>query len=187
MAQIKPNQFLAIARIIRPQGRCGEVIAEQLTDFPERFGGLRNVYLEAAEQPPTSMLLQSAWQHKGRIVLKFAGIESIEAASRLRNRHVLIPFEERVPLPEDSYYWSELVGCRIVLSAHNRVAGVEEIGTITAVEPTGGVALLHVARDARGKGELLIPFARAICKHIDPAARRIEIDPPEDLLGLNDD
>jgi 16S rRNA processing protein RimM len=184
VAENVPSQFLAVARIIRPQGRRGEVIAELTSDFPNRFSTLKSVYLENHEQPPSPAILESAWKHKGRIVLKLVGIDTIDAASRLRGRYVLIPFAERVRLPEDSYYWSELVGCRVVLST--RDCG-RELGSVTAIEPTGGVALLHVAPEAGGNEELLIPFARAICKRIDPEAKMIEIDPPEDLLTLNSD
>jgi 16S rRNA processing protein RimM len=177
------HQFLAIARIIRPWGRRGEVIAEGITDFPERFSTLRRAYLENPQQQPSPVVLEEAWPHKGRIVLKLAGVESITAASHLRNRHVLIPFEQRMQLPEDSYYWSELVGCFVVLVSDHST----NIGRVTAVEPTAGVPLLHVARNVSGRRELLIPFARAICTRIDRGARLIEIDPPEDLLNLNDD
>jgi 16S rRNA processing protein RimM len=184
VAENEPSRFLAVARIIKPQGRRGEVIAELTSDFPDRFSTLRSVYLQTREEAPSPALLENVWKHKGRIVLKFAGIDSIDAALCLRNRYVLIPFEERVQLPEDSYYHSELVGCRVLLSS-DQTAG--KLGIVTSVEPTGGVPVLHVARDVSGKNELLIPFARAICKRIDPEARVIEIDPPEDLLTLNDD
>jgi 16S rRNA processing protein RimM len=183
VAENEPSRFLAVARITRPQGRRGEVIAELASDFPDRFSALKSVYLENDGQAPSPVLLEDTWKHKGRIVLKFAGVNTIEAASRLRGRHVLIPFQDRTPLPEDSYYWSELVGCRVVLTADQRR---DQLGTVTGVEPTGGVTLLHVAPNASGKNELLIPFARAICKRIDPEAKTIEIDPPEDLLTLNE-
>jgi 16S rRNA processing protein RimM len=179
----EPIQFLAVAVIIRPQGRSGEVIAELATDFPDRLSTLRSVYLETPGQSPSPALIENVWNHKGRIVLKFGGVDTIDAASHLRGRHVLIPFEKRSPLPENTYYWSELVGCRVVLRSP-RPGG--ELGTVTAVEPTGGVALLHVLPDASGKDEVLIPFAQAICTRIDMKARMIEIDPPEDLLKLND-
>lgn len=184
MVKSEPSQFLAIARIVKPQGRRGEVIAELATDFPDRFNALRNVYLENPGKSPFPALLENVWKHKSRIVLKFAGIDTIEAASHLRGALVLIPSSERVDLPENSYYWSELVGCRVVLSSPKPAS---RIGTVTAVEPTGGVALLHVAPDASGKKEVLVPFTRAICKRIDTQSRTIEIDPPEDLLNLNDE
>lgn len=177
--------YLAIARILKPQGRRGEVFAEIMTDFPQRFQALNQVYLEGAgnaSHAPRSIGLEDAWPHKGQMVLKFAGVDTIDEAERLRGLHVLIPFEERVPLPQGSYYWSELQGCRVAIEIDG---ATEEIGTVTGVEPTAGVPLLHIARNAPGHDEVLVPLARDICKKIDPEAKRIVINPPEDLLDLN--
>lgn len=55
-----------------------------------------------------------------------------------------------------------------------------------AVEPTAGVPLLHIERGASGRQEILIPLAEEICTKVDPEAKLITIDPPEDLLELND-
>jgi len=172
--------FVAVARIVRPQGRRGEVAAEILSDFPERFRELRRVLVENPGQPPEPLDLENVWPHKGRLVLKFAGVDTIDQASRLRGRHVLIPLQERMSLPEHRYYLWELEGCRIVAE---RQGVRREVGTVTSVEPTGGVDLLHVATP---RGEVLIPLAQAICVRIDPEAGEIVIDPPEDLLELND-
>lgn len=83
--------YLTIARIIRPQGRKGEVAAEILTDFPERFGLLSRVFLETPGQAPQPVTVESGWLHKGRVVLKFSGIDSIDSASRLRGLQVFVP------------------------------------------------------------------------------------------------
>jgi len=177
--QTAAGQFLTIARVIRPQGRRGEVAAEILTDFPARFEKLRSAFLEAPGETPRPVTVESAWRHKGRVILKFRGIDSIEHASRLRGSHLVIPREERAPLPAHHYYLWELPGCRVVEKHEG-----QEIGTVTDVELTKGVALLHVAR-REGKGEVLIPLAQEICTRIDPESHTIVIDPPEDLLELN--
>ncbi len=174
------DQFLAIARIVRPQGRHGEVVAELLTDFPARFQTLPRVFLETAGGEAEAVGLERSWPHKGRMVLQLAGVDSIESASRLRGRLVLVPREERVPLPPHHYYVWELRGCSVVREDD----GVEsQVGTVRDVEATGGVDLLHVET---ARGEVLVPLAQAICKRIDLAARKIVIDPPEDLLELNE-
>lgn len=174
--------FLAIACILKTQGRRGEVCAQILTDFPDRFHGLRRVYVENPGNPPRELRLESAWPHKGRIVLKFSGVNSIDEAEALRGLYVLIPSEERVPLADNSYYWSELCGCSVVTGLPGAWT---EIGIVESVEPTPGTALLHVARkDARG--EVLIPLAEEICTRIDPASKIIVVNPPENLLELND-
>lgn len=172
--------FLAVARIIRPQGRRGEVAAEILTDFPQRFSALRQVHLERAGGPPEPVRVENFWPHKGRVVLKFAGVDSIDQAQRLRGQQVMIPRSERMPLAAHQYYVWELQGCKIIVE---RQGAASEVGTVTDVEPTGGVDLLHVRTR---RGEVLIPLAQAICRRIDTQAKTIVIDPPEDLLELND-
>ena len=172
--------FAAVAWIARPQGRHGEVAAELLSDFPERFRNLRHVFVGNPGERPEPLDLENVWPHKGRLVLKFAGVDTIDQASRLRGRHVLIPLQERMPLPQHRYYVGDLKGCRVVIE---RQGVRREVGTVTDVEPTGGVDVLHVAAP---RGEVLIPLAQAICVHIDPEAGEIVIDPPEDLLGLNE-
>ena len=174
-----PEQFLAIARIVKPQGRRGEVAAEILTDFPARFDSLRQVFVECPGRQPKSAVVESTWRHKGRIILKFAGVDSIDEAQRLRSLHILIRREERAELPAHHYYVSDLVGCRVITERE----GHRELGTVTDVEPTGGVDLLHVKRlDGR---ELLIPLAEAVCTRIDLEGKLIVVEPPEALLDLN--
>jgi len=189
--------FLAIARLIRPQGRRGEMAAEILTDVRGRFDKLRSAFLEQPGAEPSSVKVENAWLHKGRVVLKLAGVDSIDEANRLRGRLILLPPSERATLETHQYYVWELEGCRVVRD----LDGVTmEIGIVTEVESTEGVPLLHVApikaeakdnadieerEKARPREELLIPLAQTICERIDIEAKLIVIDPPEDLLELN--
>jgi len=174
------GKYLAVAHILRPQGRKGEVAAEILTDFPTRFQQVQTALLEAPGQPPKPVTLESSWLHKGQIILKFAGIDSIESASGLRGSELLIPWERRAPLLPHQYYLCELQGCRVIWERKG-----EEVGSVVEVEPTGGVDVLHVRRPD-GKSEVLIPLAQEICTRIDLANGTIVIDPPDELLSLND-
>jgi 16S rRNA processing protein RimM len=178
---------LAVARLVKTQGRRGEVLAEILTDFPGRFQELREAFLgneshhaEVVNAEPVK--IEDAWPHKGGMVLKFSGVDSISQALRLVGLHVLIPRQERAELPAHHYYLWELEGCRVVTE---RDGARSEVGTVTEVQRTGGVDVLHVARRDGRRGEVLIPLAQAICTRIDTEARIIVIDPPEDLLEVN--
>lgn len=171
--------FIAIARVVRPQGRKGEVLAEILTDFPSRFQDLQRAFLDDRGHPPQPVTVEHTWLHKGKVVLKLAGVGSIDDAESLRGRLVLVPAEEKIALSEGQYYLWELMGCRVVAQT-GEVR--EPLGTVTDIERTGGVDLLHVSDGSR---EVLVPFATSICKLIDPKSRLIVIEPPEDLLDLN--
>ncbi|MEJ2008734.1 MAG: ribosome maturation factor RimM [Acidobacteriota bacterium] len=171
--------FIAVAQIVRPQGRKGEVVAEILTDFPWRFKDLRRAFLDDPSSEPKVVTVEHSWLHKGRVVLKFAGTNTIDDAEKLRGRYVLIPEKEKIPLSTDQYYLWELTGCQVVVESEGTR---KPLGTVTDVERTGGVDLLHVSDNSR---DILIPFTQAICKTIDPDAKLIVIHPPEDLLDLN--
>jgi len=171
--------FVAIARIVRPQGRKGEVLAEILTDFPSRFKELRRAFLDDPGSRPRAVAVEDTWLHKGRVVLKLAGADSINDAETLRGRYVLVPEGEKVVLSSQQYYLWELMDCQVVVESGGTR---KSLGTVTEIERTGGADLLHVSDNSR---EILIPFAQAICKVIDPGAKLIVIEPPEDLLDLN--
>ncbi len=179
VANDEMHGFIAIAQVVRPQGRKGEVLAEILTDFPARFQALQQAFLDDPGKAPRAVTVENTWLHKGRVVLKFAGIGSINEAETLRGRYVLVPEEEKVALAAHQYYLWELEGCQVVAE---RDGARTPLGTVTEIERTAGGELLHVSDGSR---EVLVPFAQAICKVIDPEAGLIVIDPPEDLLDLN--
>lgn len=168
-----------LGRLIRPQGRRGEILADLLTEFPERFAERRRVYLvssETSSQPVREASLESHWLHKGRVVLKFAGVDSINDAEPLRGLLVAIPSSERAPLTNGSVYIGDLIGCEIF-----------DLNTSTTVGIIEGVdreAALLETKTPQGD-EILIPFARAYLVTMDLAAKRIEMRLPEGLLDIN--
>jgi 16S rRNA processing protein RimM len=162
-------------------GRRGELTGISLTSGPERFAGLERVYLfgEKAGSDPQCLELESVWEHRGQLVFKFRGVDSISDAERLERSEVRVPFSERAPLAGDEYYESDLVGCEVF----ERASG-ERLGVVTALEGHGGPPLLAVSSGS-AREPLLIPFARAICVEIDVAAKRIAVELPEGLKEIN--
>jgi 16S rRNA processing protein RimM len=188
---LSPNadDWVWLARIRRAQGRMGEVLAEILTDFPERFSERRQLWLLDSNSavlspaaPPVSreVELVAHWLHKGGVVLHFAGVDSISAAEQLAGLIVAVPRAQRIALPEDEVHIADLIGCAIF-----EVSGAEPvlIGQIENVDRTAGPVPLLIVQ--RTRGELLIPFAKSYLRRIDIAARRIEMALPEGLLDLN--
>lgn len=171
---------MILARLVRPQGRNGEVLSEILTDFPDRFADRKRLSLissETSEVPAREFVLEKHWLHKGRIVLKFAGIDSISDAETLRGLLVAIPASERATLPDDSVYIGDLIGCQIMdVSEHDRL-----VGTVTDVDREAGLLAIDTAD---GK-EALIPFAKAYLVRIDPGGKRIEMRLPAGLLEVD--
>ena len=145
------TEWIAIAFIQTTHGRRGEVSADPLTDFPERFRPGLQVALGAGEKR-RDLCVESVWFHKGRVILKFEGVDSIAEAETLRGASVQIPRTERFPLPAGRIYVSDLMGCSVVEQD-------EVLGKVVGWEETGAVPLLRV--DCSGE-EMLIPFTPAI-------------------------
>jgi 16S rRNA processing protein RimM len=175
--------WILLARIVRPQGRRGEVLADLFTDFPQHFAQ-RKLFL----RPPSATALEvmseakveSHWLHKGRVVLKFSHIDSISEAENLRGFDVVVAREERIPLEGDAVYVSDLLGVRVIDVSGG---GQQDAGEIIDVEPEGSGPAMLVIRTAAGE-ELLIPFVRAYLRKIDIDAKRLEMDLPVGLLAM---
>jgi len=169
------SELVVIARAVRPRGLKGELVAELLTDFPERFENLEELVLVSPTGERSTGRLENYWFQNDRVILKFADYDDVESAKELVGFEIAVPESERVPLPEDHYYDWELEGCTVK-------AGTQTIGKVTSVLRTGGVEILMVV-DEVGQ-ERLIPFADSIVVEIELAAKTITVDPPEGLLDL---
>jgi 16S rRNA processing protein RimM len=191
--------WVQVARIIRPRGNKGEVLAELLTDFPARLSSLLQIYLRGAQGEPRAIGLQNFWvdrNHPEHGIFHFEGCASINAAEKLRGLEVLLPIAERVKLPAGKYFVSDLIGCSVFenpvaeAKLSSPACAMEEaprvVGTVRDVffpgEGTAGTPLLQVQT---ATGELLVPLAEDICCSIDVAARRIDVTLPEGLSDLN--
>ena len=176
--------WVLLARIVRPQGRHGEVLADIFTDFPEHFTERKRLFLRppagAQAEAMREIRVESHWLHKGRVVLKFAQVDSIADAENLRGFEVVIPREERMPLAGDAVYVSDLLGVRVIDVSRG---GTEDAGEITDVEPEGAGPAMLVIRTQAGE-EMLIPFVRAYLRKIDLETKRLEMELPVGLLTM---
>jgi 16S rRNA processing protein RimM len=177
--------WVHIARLIRPQGRRGEVLAEILSDFPNRFAEMREAFLWRGDKhPPIPILLENSWLHKGKIVLKFAQVDSISAAEALRGADLVISAAERMPLQSDEVYISDLIGCECAEVPQDGDGPPHHLGTIRDVLRQEQTVDLLIVAGADGN-EYEIPFAKAYVLNIDLAARRVEMRLPAGLLEVN--
>jgi 16S rRNA processing protein RimM len=187
--------WIVLAHLLRPQGRKGELLAELLTDFPERFEDRARVFLappgfQGQPEEARTAEVVAHWlpvgKNEGRIVLHFAGIDSITEAESLAGKDVLIPAEERLPLKDDSVYISELVGST-VYDSDKLIGIVDDVQFATTADGSrrleDAAPLLEVT-SPNGE-EILIPFVKAFLVSVDPEIKRIEMKLPEGLIEIN--
>lgn len=167
------EELVSIARIAKTRGLKGEVVADLLTDFPERFEGLQGVTAKFPDGTLRELAIERYFFQKGRIVIKFSGVDSIESGEELRNADICVSEAEAVELQSDEFFDWQLEGCKVVTIAD------EPVGQVRELMRTGGTELLVVDGDDK---EYLIPFAESICLDVDIENKLIRIDPPEGLL-----
>jgi len=161
--------------VLRTQGRRGEVAAELRTASHERFPEGARVFALDRQDRRRELTVEDSWPHKGLVVLKFRGVESISDAEELAGCEIQVPRTERLPLPAGEVYVSDLVGCAVF----DRGA---EVGTVADVKFSSGDAPLLVVK--AGEKEHLLPFAEAYLVKLDTAGKRIEMELPPGILEL---
>jgi len=121
--------------------------------------------------------VEELWPHKGLLVLKFAGVDSISEAETLVGCELQVPRSQRSELRAGWNYVSDLVGCSVL--DHG-----SQIGRIEDVQFGAGEAPLLIVRDAAGR-PLEVPFAEAYLDGIDVERKQVRMKLPEGLLEVN--
>ena len=166
------GEWISIAVLGRPRGNRGELTAESLSSRPERFSQLKEVRL--LQESSAIFQVEEVWHHDGALVFRFAGVETISDAEKLRGAEVQVPRSERIELEPGEYFHSDLIGCEVRDRASDRL-----IGRVTNFEEYGGPPLIQI-----DGGRVMIPFVKAICVDIQPERKLIRVELPEGLEDL---
>ena len=170
------SQFVSIARIVRTHGVRGEVSAILLTDYPGRFRHLQKVYLSSEEKGSWEELQQYRF-HKGRIILKFRGRDRPEEVRDLLGCDLQISEIDRVELPDDTYFDSDLVGCQVF-------EGEQLLGEVVDLlkSSADSVNLVIATSDRQ---EIMVPLVKEFVLEIDIEEGRILVELPPGVRELS--
>jgi 16S rRNA processing protein RimM len=171
------SEFITLARVVKTQGRHGEVAAEVHSDVPDRFvQGMKLLALSKTGEARRELEVEDFWPHKAFLVLKFRGVETISDAEALIGSELQVPHAERAELEQGFNYISDLVGCTVL--DHGR-----EIGRIQDVQFGAGEAPLLIVSAAGKKFD--VPFAEAYLEVVDVAQQQVRMNLPEGMLEIN--
>lgn len=171
------GDFITLALVVKTQGRRGEVAAEVHSDVPERFAEGMKLYALGKQDSRRGLEIEDLWPHKGLLVLKFRGVDSISDAEALVGAELQVSRAERAKLEPGWTYVSDLVGCTVFDRGR-------EIGRIEEVQLGAGEAPLLIVADGRGK-KFDIPFAEEYLESTDVARRQVRMRLPEGMLEVN--
>jgi len=172
------DDFITLARVVKTQGRHGEVAAEMHSDVPQRIvEGMRLLALPRSQDSRREVEIESLWPHKGLLVLKFRGVDSMSDAELLVGSELQVPRADRARLEAGWNYVSDLIGCTVLDRAR-------EIGNIEDVQFGAGEAPLLIIADRSGK-KFDVPFAEAYLEGVDNVQRQVRMNLPEGMLEIN--
>ena len=183
---------------MKTQGRHGDVAVEPHTDVPDRFQPGMQLWALLKNGERRELKIDELWPHKSWLVLKFAGVDSIDDAEALKGAELQLPQSERAELESGWTYLSDLVGCTVF-------DGGREVGKVVDVAFGAGEAPLLVVRSevrSEVRGEVPgkarsetqpsstklpyeIPFAEAYLDSVDIGQKKILMKLPEGLLEVN--
>lgn len=172
------GEFITLARVVKTQGRHGEVAVEIHSDVPDRLAeGMRLFALGRSGDARRELEVEGLWPHKGLMVVKFRGADSMAEAEVLIGSELQVPRAERAELEQGWSYVSDLVGCTVIDRGR-------EIGRIEDVQFGAGEAPLLIVAGPGGK-RFDVPFAEAYLESVDVAQKRVCMNLPEGMLEIN--
>ena len=153
------DRFLPAGEIVNTHGIRGEVRVLPWADSPDFLLGFKNLYIDGEKMP-----VQSSRVQKTCVLVKFKGVDTVEAAALLRGKTVQIARKD-VKLDKGTFFVADLVG----LSARDQDGRI--IGTVAEVlsMPKNDVYIV------RGEGEYMIPAVKEYVKSIDVEKGEMEV------------
>ncbi len=137
--------------ITSTHGLGGELKVYPTTDDPKRFSRLKTVILEDGKDG-LLMEVEGVKYFKQFVILKFKGVDDVEAAQKYRQKSLYVPRKDAVRLRRDEYFIADLIGLRVLDEEES------PIGVLRDVLSTGANDVYVI--DLDDGRELLLPAIR---------------------------
>jgi 16S rRNA processing protein RimM len=168
------EQLISLGQIVTTHGLDGWFKFNAYNAETSALSAPQQIFLEK-DGVRSEQRLEASRRHRGRFLIKLAGIDCLADAERWVGSTVSVAEEALHSLEPGEYYHYQVIGLEVF-----DIRG-ERIGTITQTLPTAGGELYVVAGESK---EHLIPAVKDIIEKVDLSARRMIINPPEGLLEL---
>jgi 16S rRNA processing protein RimM len=168
------SKKILIGYVSSAHGVKGEVEVVPLTDFPERFRQMDflDLYSEGAFFRRLRIASVREYTGKGKWIVG-SELSNRDEAKRCVGMSILIDAEERVPLPEDSFWVDDLIGLSVQDGEGNVLGVVEELIS------SGGHEVYEV-KDKEGRLHY-IPAVENFVKDINLSSKKIVVELIEGL------
>ncbi|MCX7984956.1 MAG: ribosome maturation factor RimM [Bacteroidetes bacterium] len=165
--------LIAIGKILKPVGTRGAMKIEALTCAPERFHELRRVWIGFTPDCVRECYVRSVDVREKCVVLTVESVESVEQVDALRSGYIFIRQEERIRIPEGTYFIDELIGCSVFDEANTFIGTLHDVLQMPAHD------VWIVKMETR---EIMVPAVKAFIRAVDVSNKRIVLHVIEGLL-----
>ncbi len=164
------KQFLEAGKIVTTHGIRGEVKVMPYTDTPELLCEFDRLFIGKAHD---EINVVRARVFKSTVIMKLEGIDTPEAAEKLRNK-LLYMHRDDLELDDDTYFIQDLIGLEVSDADSGKV-----YGKIADVMQTGANDVYVIKGDER---EYLVPAIADVVVFTDIDGGTMTIRPLEGLF-----
>ncbi len=169
------NDFLETGKIVGTHGVKGMVRIQLWADNQDFLSGFKKVYLDKDGNDVLNIIKAAA--HGNVCIAAFKGIDTIEAAEKLRNRVIYIARKD-AKLPKGRYFIADLIGCKVYDADTSLL-----LGEISDISETGANDVWHIIQDGK---EFLVPAIDDVLINIDIDNEKVIIRPLKGIFDNED-
>ena len=167
------EEYFEIGQIVNTSGLKGVLKIKPFTDDIKKFSNLKTIYIKT-KNGLTEFKIEQVRYVKNMVMLKLAGIDTVEEAEKYRNLYIKVLRDQEEELEEGSYYVVDILGCKVNTDAN------QELGKIVDVFQTGSNDV-YVVKDEQGK-QILLPAIKQVIKNVDIKNKIITVHLLEGLV-----
>lgn len=164
--------LICVGTISGSYGVHGELRVKSFCAVPEDIESYSPLSTEDGKRSFALALIRPM---KNGFVARIAEVATKEQADALRGTQLFARREQLPALPDDEYYYSDLVGLEVFDT------GGTSLGHVKSVQNHGAADILEI-HAAGATATVLLPFTMAVVPTVDLKAGRIVADPPEGLF-----
>ena len=160
------TKYLEIGQIVNTFGIKGMVKVKPFTDDIRRFDRLEKVYIKKQNEKKEYQIEEVKY-HKEMVLIKFKGIDNIDAANLLKNSYLIVDREKEEPLEEGRYYIVDMLGIDVYTEEGNLLGKLDDIYNTGSND-------IYVVKDELGK-QVLLPALKEVIKKVDIENRKMVV------------
>jgi 16S rRNA processing protein RimM len=172
------KDLFPIGRVANPHGVKGKIKVGYFGEDFSQFHFYREVFIEDRMGRLQSYEILEATPQPPRLILQLKDIRTVEEARTLVGKEIYVRKECLPDLPQDEYYWMEMIGMEVETEEGKR------IGRIKKIFPTGAHDIYVVQGE---RGEIFLPAVEEVIQSIDRERKVMKVIWMEGLWEREDE